>query len=115
MPTGKFAISGLRVFGKGGGQKPDSVKQFIVLRSENDSRNALIKWISVNNATGYNIYWGVTADKLYNNVMVYNDNQYYFKPMDKGKTYYFSIEAFNENGISEKTKPIEVKAPKPAP
>ena len=50
------------------------------------------------------------ADKLYNNVMVYNDNQYYFKPMDKGRTYYFSIESFNENGISEKTKPIEVKA-----
>ena len=112
MPTGKFAISGLRVFGKGGGQKPDTVKQFIVLRSENDPRNALIKWITVNNATGYNIYWGIAADKLYNNVMVYNDNQYYFKPMDKGRTYYFSIESFNENGISEKTKPIEVKAPK---
>ena len=115
MPTGKFAISGLRVFGKGGGQKPDTVKQFTVLRSENDSRNALIKWITVNNATGYNIYWGITPDKLYNNVMVYNDNQYYFKPMDKGRTYYFAIESFNENGISEKTKPIEVKASKSEP
>ena len=115
MPTGKFAISGLRVFGKGSGEKPDTVKQFIVLRSENDSRNALIKWITVNNATGYNIYWGIAADKLYNNVMVYNDNQYYFKPMDKGRTYYFSIEAFNENGISEKTKPIEVISPEPHP
>ena len=111
MPTGKFAISGLRVFGKGTGLKPDSVKQFIVLRSENDTRNALIKWFAVNNATGYNIYWGIAPDKLYNNVMVYNDNQYYFKTMDKGKTYYFSIEAFNENGISEKTKPVEVIAP----
>ena len=115
MPTGKFAISGLRVFGKGGGQKPDTVKQFIVLRSENDPRNALIKWITVNNATGYNIYWGIAANKLYNNVMVYNDNQYYFKPMDKGRKYYFSIESFNENGISEKTKPIEVKVPKSEP
>lgn len=115
MPTGKFAISGLRVFGKGSGSKPDSVKQFIVLRSENDSRDALIKWITVNNATGYNIYWGIAPDKLYNNVMVYNDNQYYFKPMDKGRTYYFSIEAFNENGISEKTKPVEVIAAKQNP
>ncbi len=115
MAGGKFAISGLRVFGKGGGDKPDSVKQFIVLRSENDSRNALIKWITVNDATGYNIYWGIAPDKLYNNVMVYNDNQYYFKPMDRDRTYYFSIEAFNENGISEKTKPVEVKVPKPQP
>ncbi len=110
MPTGKFAISGLRVFGKGSGNKPDTVKKFIVLRSENDSRNALIKWFTVHSATGYNIYWGIAPDKLYNNVMVYNDNQYYFKAMDKGRTYYFSIEAFNENGISEKTKPIEVIA-----
>jgi hypothetical protein len=35
--------------------------------------------------------------------------------MDKGRTYYFSIESFNENGISEKTNPIEVKAPKSEP
>ena len=48
MPTGKFAISGLRVFGKGEGKKPDTVKQFIVLRSENDTRNAFIKWFTVN-------------------------------------------------------------------
>jgi xylan 1,4-beta-xylosidase len=109
MPTGKFAISGLRVFGKGTGEKPDSVKKFMVLRSEKDSRNALIKWFTINNATGYNIYWGIAPDKLYNNVMVYNDNQYYFKTMDKGRTYYFSIEAFNENGISEKTRPLEMK------
>ncbi len=115
MPTGKFAISGLRAFGKGSGDKPDTVRQFIVLRSENDSRNALIKWITVNNATGYNIYWGIAPGKLYNNVMVYNDNQYYFKPMDKGRTYYFSIEAFNENGISEKIKPIEVLSPESHP
>jgi xylan 1,4-beta-xylosidase len=115
MPTGKFAISGLRAFGKGTGRGPDTVKQFIVLRSENDSRNALIKWIPVDNATGYNIYWGIAPDKLYNNVMVYNDDQYYFKPMDRGRTYYFAIEAFNENGISEKTKPVEVNAPVPKP
>jgi xylan 1,4-beta-xylosidase len=110
MPTGKFAISGLRAFGKGSGSKPDTVKQFLILRSEDDPRNALIKWITVNNATGYNIYWGISPDKLYNNVMVYNDNQYYFKSMDRDVNYYFSIESFNENGISEKTKPVESRA-----
>jgi len=31
MPTGKFAISGLRIFGNGNGARPDMVKQFIVL------------------------------------------------------------------------------------
>jgi len=29
MPSGKFALSGFRVFGKGNGNKPDTVKNFI--------------------------------------------------------------------------------------
>ncbi|MBS1597211.1 MAG: family 43 glycosylhydrolase [Bacteroidetes bacterium] len=104
MPTGKFAISGLRVFGKGHGAKPDTVKNFIVLRSENDKRNAVIKWYAVNNAYAYNIYYGIAPDKLYSCVMVHGDNQYYFKAMDKDRAYYFCIEAINENGLSAKTK-----------
>ncbi|MGI8600647.1 MAG: hypothetical protein ACR2KB_15445 [Chitinophagaceae bacterium] len=43
MPTGKFAINGLRVFGHGNGAKPDPVKNFIVLRTEKDKRSAFIK------------------------------------------------------------------------
>ena len=43
MPTGKFAISGLRAFGKGRGLPPDTVKQFFVLRGEKDKRAAWIK------------------------------------------------------------------------
>ncbi|HSZ87256.1 MAG TPA: discoidin domain-containing protein, partial [Puia sp.] len=109
MPTGKFAISGLRVFGNGNGAKPDSVKQFIVLRTEKDKRSALIKWSPVNNAYAYNIYYGIAPDKLYNCIMVYNDNTYWFKAMDKLRTYYFSIEAINENGVSEKTSILKAE------
>ncbi|HTS43594.1 MAG TPA: family 43 glycosylhydrolase [Puia sp.] len=107
MPTGKFAISGLRVFGKGHGPAPDTVKKFMVLRSENDKRDAVIKWFAVNNAYGYNIYYGIAPDKLYNCIMVYGDNEYYFKAMDKDRTYYFCIEAINENGISHRTTVIK--------
>lgn len=104
MPTGKFAISGLRVFGKGKGAKPDAVKTFFVLRTEKDKRNGWIKWNPVSNAYAYNIYYGTSPDKLYNCIMVYNNNynEYWFKAMDKLKTYYFTIEAVNENGVSEK-------------
>lgn len=38
MPTGKFAISGLRVFGNGNGEKPAAVKTFFVLRTEKTIR-----------------------------------------------------------------------------
>src|ERR1043166_6853852 len=58
MPTGKFAISGLRVFGIGSGKTPQAVKDFIVLRTEKDKRSAWIKWRAVDNAYAYNIYYG---------------------------------------------------------
>lgn len=104
MPTGKFAISGLRVFGNGNGSAPQAVEGFIVLRTEKDKRSAYIKWKPVDNAYAYNIYYGTEPDKLYSCIMVHDFNEYWFKAMDRNKPYYFSIEAVNENGVSEKTK-----------
>ncbi|MBL0356401.1 MAG: discoidin domain-containing protein [Chitinophagaceae bacterium] len=109
MPTGKFAISGLRVFGNGGGAKPDAVKSLIVLRTEKDKRSAYIKWQPVDNAFAYNLYYGTAPDKLYSCIMIYDFNEYWFKAMDLKKTYYFSIEAINENGVSEKYKTMKVE------
>jgi xylan 1,4-beta-xylosidase len=109
MPTGKFAISGLRVFGNGGGPKPDTVKNFVVLRTEKDKRSAWLKWQTVDNAFAYNIYVGTAPDKLYNCIMVYTANEYYLKTMDKEKPYYFRIEAINENGVSQRTKVMKVE------
>jgi xylan 1,4-beta-xylosidase len=108
MPSGKFAISGLRVFGNGEGNKPDTVKDLIVLRTEKDRRNAWIKWRPANDSYAYNLYYGTAPDKLYNSVMVYNANDYWFKVMDSKKPYYFSIEALNENGISPRTTVLKV-------
>ena len=107
MPTGKFAISGLRVFGNGNGAKPTAVSNFMVLRTEKDKRSAYIKWSPVDNAYAYNIYYGTAPNKLYNCVMVHDANEYWFKAMDIKKPYYFTIEAINENGVSEKFKIIE--------
>lgn len=102
MPTGKFAISGLRVFGIGNGSKPEKVKTFMVLRTEKDKRSAWIRWSPSDNAYAYNIYYGIAPDKMYNCVMVHDVNEYWFKAMDSQKAYYFTIEAVNENGVSEK-------------
>jgi hypothetical protein len=100
MPTGKFALSGLRVFGNGHGNAPEAVKQLIVLRTEKDKRSAWLKWTPVDNAYAYNVYFGTAPSKLYNCIMVHDANEYWFKAMDNQKTYYFSIEAINENGVS---------------
>ena len=105
MPTGKFAISGFRVFGKGHGQKPEKVQEFVALRSDvTDRRNGWLKWQPVDNAYAYNIYIGQEPDKLYNCVMVHDANEYYYPGMDRTKPYYFAIEAINENGTSEWTR-----------
>jgi xylan 1,4-beta-xylosidase len=109
MPAGKFAISGLRVFGNGNGPKPDTVKTFIILRTEKDKRSAWIRWSPVDNAYAYNIFTGTEHDKLYNCIMVHDANEYYYKAMDKEKPYYFSIEAINENGVSKSTQVIKAE------
>jgi len=108
MPTGKFAISGLRVFGNGNGAKPETVQGFIVLRTEKDKRSAFIKWRPADNAFAYNIYYGTHPDKLYTSIMVHSNNEYWMKAMDAQKPYYYCIEAVNENGTSERTKVIKV-------
>ncbi len=108
MPTGKFAISGFRIFGNGNGMKPAAVQNFIVLRTEKDKRSAFIKWKPVDNAFAYNIYYGTHPDKLYTSIMVHSNNEYWMKAMDVQKTYYYSIESVNENGTSERTKVIKV-------
>ena len=40
--------------------------------------------------------------------MVHDVNEYWLKTMDSQKTYFFTIEAINENGVSEKYKTVEV-------
>lgn len=109
MPQGKFALSGFRVFGKGAGKNPAAVKQFMVLRTEKDKRSAWIRWSPVDGAYAYTIRYGTAPDKLYNNIMVLTQNEYWFKAMDSKATYYFTIEAFNENGISERFPLLKVE------
>jgi hypothetical protein len=109
MPTGKFAISGLRVFGLGSGTKPAAVQNFVVLRTEKDKRSAWLRWAPVDGAYAYNIYTGLAPDKLYSCIMVHSANDYTFKGMDKDRPYYFTIEAINENGVSARTPVVLAK------
>jgi hypothetical protein len=48
-----------------------------------------------------------SPDKLYTSIMVYGANEYWFKAMDRERTYYFQIEAFNEGGVSERSTAVE--------
>jgi hypothetical protein len=109
VPSGKFAISGLRIFGNGNGMKPEPVKDFYVLRTEKDKRSAWLKWSPVDNAYAYNISFGTDPNKLYTTIMVHDANDYYYKGMDSKKTYYYKIEAINENGVSATSKIVKAE------
>ncbi len=108
VPTPYLSISGLRVFGIGRGKAPSMVKNFSVKRKI-DRRDATINWDKQPNAQGYNVLWGIAPDKLYNSWMVYEKKFLDLRSLATDQVYYMSIEAFNENGVSEITKTIKVE------
>jgi hypothetical protein len=67
-----------------------------------DPRNAYATWKKSEGAVGYNIRWGISKDKLYQTYQVFADQpaQQEIRALNKGVSYYFAIEAFNENGVS---------------
>lgn len=100
VPGGHFAMSGFRVFGKGHGTAPEKVKTFNAIRNQEDQRSVKLTWGKSKNATGYNISYGIDKNKLYQNYMVYADTTLTINSLNVNQKYYFSIESFNENGIT---------------
>jgi xylan 1,4-beta-xylosidase len=101
VPDGKFSIYDLRIFGRRKGKSPAEVKKFTVERDASDTRRATVKWPENNSATGYIINYGIDVNKLYTSVMVYGADSLRLTGLNKGIRYYFSIDAFNESGITK--------------
>ena len=101
LPGGNFALSGLRVFGKGNGPEPDVVHSFNVRRNPGNKRSVHLAWNRVPAATGYNIKYGTGKHKLYGNYIVYGDTSVVINSLDSHADYFFTVESFNENGVTE--------------
>jgi hypothetical protein len=106
VPDGKFSIYDLRIFGNKKGKMPDEASGFDVVRDPSDSRRAIVKWTKVNAATGYVVNYGTDINKLYTSVMVYDNNSLKLTGLNKNVKYYFSIDVFNESGITKGTKKL---------
>lgn len=102
VPTPHLAIAELRVFGLGTGQAPKKVED-VRLQRQDDRRDVAIRWNPVKGAQGYNVLWGIAPDKLYSSWMVYDVNELFMRSLTTTQDYYFCIEAFNENGVSERS------------
>ena len=100
VPDGTYALSGLRVFGTGNGNKPPRVIRVVVDRSKTDSREVKVSWDGSDNADGYLIRFGTEKDKLYQQQIVYSKNLVKIRRLNKSFNYFFTVDAFNENGIT---------------
>ena len=107
-----LAISDIRVFGHGAGEPPQTPANFQVRRDGNDTRNAFITWEDVPGAVGYNILWGIRADKLYQTYQVFADQRtaLELRALTVGQDYSFAIEAFNENGVSQPSRTVSIRS-----
>ncbi|CAF1223413.1 unnamed protein product [Adineta ricciae] len=106
VPTPRLAISDLRIFGRGRGRSPRKVTNLLVRRYQ-DRRDAIITWEQQANCQGYNVLWGIAPNKLYSSWLVYDKNFLQLKSLTVDQSYYFAVEAFNENGVSERTSTIK--------
>ena len=94
-----FALSGLRVFGLGNEAAPDTVKAFNTSRP--DAMTAKLSWKAADRATGYNVRYGISPDKLYSSHMVYGQTEVLLTMLNADQIYYASVDAFGEGGVTE--------------
>jgi hypothetical protein len=101
VPDGTFALCGLRIFGKGDGSAPSNVENVRLERLETDRCVVKLKWGSNKAAIGYNIRYGTQKDQLYHNYQVFGTDSVIIRSLNGLEKYYFTIDAFNENGITK--------------
>ena len=106
VPDGEFSVYDLRIFGNKKGSTPNELSGFTVQRDASDSRRALVKWTYDKSATGYVVNWGTDVNKLYSSFMVYESDSVRLTGLNRDDTYYFSIDAFNESGITRGLKKL---------
>jgi xylan 1,4-beta-xylosidase len=109
MADGLFALAGLRVFGNDGGKAPSHVENLICERDSADPCIVKLSWKKIPGAVGYNIRYGNEKDKLYHHYQVIENDSVTIRSLHSQKKYYFTMDVFNENGITKGNKIIEVK------
>lgn len=108
-----LAINDLRVFGNADGAVPAAPGTITATRDK-DERNARITWSKVPGATGYNVMWGVRPDRLRLTYQVFADElgadaKLDIRALNLGVGYYAAVEAFNETGVSKRSKPLPIR------
>ena len=105
---GTFAVRDLRLFGACARQRPPApAARFEVHRDPSDARNAVVRWDLVPGAEGYLIRYGTAPGKLYRSREVRGQREIALHDLDVGTPYFFTIDAFNEAGVTAGTGQID--------
>jgi hypothetical protein len=107
VPTGCFAISGLRVFGRAPGAAPRAVGGFAVHR-DRDRRIANLTWRPVPGAYAYDVRFGIHPDKLNQSLLVHDATRYTLRGLNVAPGYHFKIRAVGETGLSPFSRNLTV-------
>ena len=92
-------VSGLRVFGKGNGNRPKQAEASAVRSGPLDF---VVSTGDDPDAVGYNVLWGNSPDQLYHSWMVMGTriDRKRIGALVKSRDYYVRVDVFNENGIT---------------
>lgn len=97
---GKFAVSGLRLFGNGGG-KPPAAPVGLTVSRETDTRSAAVSWDAVPDAEGYILRYGSREDSLYIHQQVIGGSTAAIHNLNTGVDYWFTVDSYNDSGYTE--------------
>jgi len=92
-------VSGLRIFGKGNGSKPDQADYIVRRITDLDFTVSA----ECPDAAGFNILWGSDEKHLYHSWLVMGSSlkDKRIGALVKGQAYAVRVDTFNENGITE--------------
>jgi hypothetical protein len=85
------------------------VKDLTLQRQSDDRCVVKLNWTKPADATGFNIRYGTAKDKLYHTYQVLGSESLTINSLNASQVYYFTIDAFNESGVSKGEKIIELK------
>ena len=69
-----------------------------------DRRNATFRWQAVPGAYGYQIYYGIAPDKLFNTIFVTDATSYHFRGLNRDVGYFCQMEALGETGCRRRAR-----------
>jgi hypothetical protein len=112
---GRFAVSGLRLFGSDGSGAPGEVSGFTAARPVSDERTVKLTWDAVPGAEGYMISWGAKDSGLFLHYQVIGATECRINALNMGTDYEFAISAYSAGGVGNRSAVITAAATLPYP